>query len=43
MMTRYQRENLEALLGLFLQATGRPLPALGRVKSASALSRFLTI
>lgn len=43
MMTRYQRENLEALLGLFLQATGRPLPALCTVKSASALSRFLNV
>jgi len=39
----YQRENLEAMLGLFLEAQGHPLPQYSKVKSASALSRFLNI
>lgn len=39
----YQRENLEAMLGLFLEAQGRPLPEHSKVKSASALSRFLNL
>ena len=37
----YQRDSLQALLGLFLQAQGHPLPEHCQVKSASALSRFL--
>lgn len=41
MPTAYQRDNLQAILGLFLQADGRPLPEYSQVKSASALSRFL--
>lgn len=39
----YQRENLEAMLGLFLEAQGHPLPQHSQTKSASALSRFLNI
>ena len=41
MPTAYQRDNLQAMLGLFLQAEGRPLPEYSQVKSSSALSRFL--
>jgi hypothetical protein len=41
MPTPYQRDNLQAILGLFLQADGRPLPEYSQFKSASALSRFL--
>jgi hypothetical protein len=41
MPTAYQRDNLQAILGLFLQADGLPLPEYSQVKSASALSRFL--
>jgi hypothetical protein len=41
MPTTYQRDNLQAMLGLFLQAEGRPLPEYSHVKSPSALSRFL--
>ena len=43
MPTKYQKENLEAMLGLFLQAQGHPLPEHSKTKSASALSRFLNI
>jgi hypothetical protein len=39
----YQQENLEAMLGLFLEAQGYPLPQHSKTKSASALSRFLNI
>lgn len=39
----YQQENLEAMLGLFLQAKGYPLPEHSKSKSKSALSRFLNI
>ena len=39
----YQRENLEAMLGLFLEAQGHPLPEHSKAKSASALSRFLNL
>ncbi len=39
----YQRENFEAMLGLFLEARGYPLPQHSRAKSPSALSRFLNI
>jgi hypothetical protein len=43
MPSQYQRDNLEAMLGLFLEAQGRPLPQHSKTKSASALSRFLNI
>ncbi|MBW4601055.1 MAG: transposase [Calothrix sp. FI2-JRJ7] len=43
MPTSYQKENLEAMLGLFLEAQGHPLPEHSKTKSASALSRFLNI
>ena len=43
MPTQYQKENLEAMLGLFLQGQGHPLPEHSKTKSASALSRFLNI
>ncbi len=43
MPTRYQKDNLEAMLGLFLEAQGHPLPEHSKTKSASALSRFLNI
>jgi hypothetical protein len=43
MPSGYQKENLEAILGLFLQAQGYPLPEHSKNKSASALSRFLNI
>jgi hypothetical protein len=43
MPSQYQRDNLEAMLGLFLEAQGCPLPQHGKTKSASALSRFLNI
>ena len=41
MPTCYQQNSLQALLGLFLEATGSPLPEHCTTKSASALSRFL--
>lgn len=41
MPTEYQRRSLEALLSLFLEASGKPLPANSELKSGSALSRFL--
>ena len=43
MPSQYQKENLEAMLGLFLEAQGYPLPEHSKGKSASALSRFLNI
>lgn len=43
MPTHYQKDNLEAMLGLFLQAQGHPLPQYSQTKSPSALSRFLNI
>jgi Transposase DDE domain len=39
----YQKTSLNALLALFLEAQGHPLPQHTQVKSASALSRFLNI
>ena len=39
----YQQENLETMLGLFLEAQGYPLPQHSKSKSPSALSRFLNI
>ena len=41
MPTPHQRDSLQALLGLFLQAQGHPLPQYSKAKSPSALSRFL--
>jgi Transposase DDE domain len=41
MPSQYQKQSLEALLGLFLEAQGAPLPQRTPMKSASALSRFL--
>jgi hypothetical protein len=41
MPSPYQKASLNALLGLFLQAQGHPLPQQTQVKSASSLSRFL--
>ena len=41
MPTAHQQQNLQALLGLFFQAQGHPLPAYSKAKSPSALSRFL--
>lgn len=37
----YQQASLQALLGLFLEGQGVPLPEHCKTKSASALSRFL--
>lgn len=37
----YQQESLQALLGLFLEAQGSPLPPQSKIKSQSAISRFL--
>lgn len=37
----YQQDSLQALLGLFLEGQGIPLPEHCSTKSASALSRFL--
>lgn len=41
MPSGYQKASLNAMLGLFLEAQGHPLPQHTQVKSASALSRFL--
>jgi hypothetical protein len=41
MPSHYQRDSLQALLGLFLTPVGRPLPQHCQLKSAGALSRFL--
>jgi Transposase DDE domain len=41
MPTAAQRDSLQVLLGLFLQADGRPLPEYSKIKSPGALSRFL--
>lgn len=43
MPTQYQKDNLETMLGLFLQAQGHSLPEHSQTKSPSALSRFLNI
>jgi hypothetical protein len=37
----YQKASLNALLGLFLEAQGHPLPQHTQLKFASSLSRFL--
>jgi hypothetical protein len=41
MPSLYQKASFNAMLGLFLEAQGHPLPQHTRLKSASALSRFL--
>ena len=41
MPSHYQRDSLQALLGLFLEAEGTPYPDHSQLKSSSALSRFL--
>ena len=41
MPSEYQEDSLQALLGLFLEAQGCPLPTLSQTKSESAISRFL--
>ncbi len=43
MPTPYQKDNLEAMLALFLEAQGHSIPEHSKTKSASALSRFLNI
>ncbi len=43
MPTPYQKDNLETMLALFLEAQGRPLPQHSKTKSPSAISRFLNI
>lgn len=43
MPSHYQQDSLQALLGLFLEAQGHPLPEHSKTKSASALSRFLNV
>lgn len=39
----YQQETFNAMLGLFLEAKGYPLPQHSQTKSPSALSRFLNL
>lgn len=41
MPSDFQEDSLQALLGLFLEAQGHPLPPFCPTKSESALSRFL--
>ena len=41
MPSTYQQDSLQAMLGLFLEGQGLPLPEHCATKSASALSRFL--
>ncbi|BAU44525.1 hypothetical protein O77CONTIG1_04368 [Leptolyngbya sp. O-77] len=41
MPSAYQRDSLQAMLGLFLEAQGQPSPQHSLIKSGSALSRFL--
>lgn len=43
MPSSYQRQSLKAILELFLRAQGKPQPEHSQLKSASALSRFLTV
>ena len=43
MPSQYQRDNLQVMLRLFLEALLSPLPQHSKTKSASALSRFLNI
>ncbi len=41
MPSPYQKDSLQAILGLFLEATGKSLPEYSQTVSPSALSRFL--
>ncbi|HIK42735.1 transposase [Thermoleptolyngbya sp. M55_K2018_002] len=41
MPSAHQKDSLQALLALFLEAQGHPLPQHSPIKSAGALSRFL--
>jgi hypothetical protein len=41
MPSEYQKASLRAMMGLFLDAQGHPLPQQTQIKSASSLSRFL--
>lgn len=41
MPSAYQQKSLQALLGLFLEATGDSLPQHAQTVSASAISRLL--
>ncbi|MGH7998233.1 MAG: hypothetical protein ACREPR_02060 [Brasilonema sp.] len=43
MPTQYQKDNLDTMMGLFLEAQGHPLPEHSKTKSPSALSRFLNM
>lgn len=43
MPTQYQKDNLEAILGLFLEVQGHSLPEHSKTKSPSGLSRFFNI
>lgn len=43
MPTQYQKDNLEAMLTLFLEAQGHSLPEHSKIKFPSSLSRFLNI
>jgi len=43
MPTQYQKDNFDAMLGLFFEAQGHPLPEHSKTKSPSALSQFLNI
>ncbi|MEB3226097.1 MAG: hypothetical protein VKJ86_09880 [Synechococcus sp.] len=43
MLSPYQRQSLKAFLELFPRAQGTPQPKHSPLKSASALSRFLTV
>ncbi|NJK39219.1 MAG: hypothetical protein HC835_17535 [Oscillatoriales cyanobacterium RM2_1_1] len=37
MLSPYQRDSLQALLGLFWEAKGHPLPQQSQIKSAAVL------
>lgn len=43
MPTQYQKDNLEAMLGLFLSASGQSLPEHNQTKFPSAISRFFNL
>ncbi|MBD2514172.1 hypothetical protein H6G93_03965 [Nostoc sp. FACHB-973] len=38
MPTQYQKDNLQAMLGLFLEAQGHPLPEYSQTKSPISLN-----
>jgi hypothetical protein len=43
MPSAYQKASLNAMLALFLEAQGHPLPQQTQTKSPSSLSRFLNL